>query len=420
MPVAELTPPRLARVPEGRLVAGVARGLGLHLGVDPLIIRIAFVLLTFASGAGAVMYAAFWAFVPLTDDPTYGAGRRLWPKKEPEPVHAMAAPSRADQAADMGRLIALATLALGVILVLNLVGVVNSAAWGIPLVLGGVGVAVLWRQADDAQRARLREAAGRQASAGGRIGWGRTLFGIVLVVAGLIAFLLAQEGISAAANGLLAVIVVLTGAALVAGPWLFRLGRELSAERVERVRSQERAEIAAHVHDSVLQTLTLIQRASDDPKEVIRLARAEERSLRGWLYKPTASFGATFSSAVETIAAEVEDAHRTPMDVVVVGDCSLDAALEPLLRASREAMVNAAKYAAEGGPVSVYAEVTDDSVELYVRDRGPGFDVDGIPDDRMGVRQSIVGRMERGGGTATIRSTSDQGTEVRLQMARAA
>ena len=312
----------------------------------------------------------------------------------------------------------MAALALGVILVLNLVGVVNSAAWGIPLVLGGVGVAVLWRQADDAQRARLREAAGRQASAGGRIGWGRTLFGVALVIAGLIAFLLAQEGISAAANGLLAVIVVLTGVGLVAGPWLFRLGRELSEERVERVRSQERAEIAAHVHDSVLQTLTLIQRASDDPKEVIRLARAEERSLRSWLYKPTASFGATFSGAVEAIAAEVEDAHRTPMDVVVVGDCPLDASLEPLLRASREAMVNAAKYAADGGPVSVYAEVTEESVELFVRDRGPGFDVDGIPEDRMGVRQSIVGRMERGGGTATIRSTGEQGTEVRLQMAR--
>ena len=105
-------------------------------------------------------------------------------------------PTRADQAADIGRLIALAALALGVILVLNLVEVVNSAAWGIPLVLGGVGVAVLWRQADDAQRARLREAAGRQASAGGRIGWGRTLFGVALVIAGLIAFLLAQEGIS--------------------------------------------------------------------------------------------------------------------------------------------------------------------------------------------------------------------------------
>ncbi len=411
--------PRLARVPEGRLVAGVARGLGLHLGVDPLIIRIAFVLLTFASGAGIVMYAAFWALVPLTEDPAYGAGRRLWPKKEPEPVPTVApVPTRADQAADMGRLIALAALALGVILVLNLVGVVNSAAWGIPLVLGGVGVAVLWRQADDAQRARLREAAGRQASAGGRIGWGRTLFGVALVIAGLIAFLLAQEGISAAANGLLAVIVVLTGVGLVAGPWLFRLGRELSEERVERVRSQERAEIAAHVHDSVLQTLTLIQRASDDPKEVIRLARAEERSLRSWLYKPTASFGATFSGAVEAIAAEVEDAHRTPMDVVVVGDCPLDASLEPLLRASREAMVNAAKYAADGGPVSVYAEVTEESVELFVRDRGPGFDVDGIPEDRMGVRQSIVGRMERGGGTATIRSTGEQGTEVRLQMAR--
>ena len=83
-------------------------------------------------------------------------------------------------------------------------------------------------------------------------------------------------------------------------------------------------------------------------------------------------------------------------------------------------MVNAAKYAADGGPVSVYAELEPAQASIFVRDRGPGFDLDAVPPDRLGVRQSIIGRMERNGGRAEITSALGHGAEVRLTMPRAA
>jgi signal transduction histidine kinase len=205
---------------------------------------------------------------------------------------------------------------------------------------------------------------------------------------------------------------------VVAGPWLYRLVRELADERAERIRSQERADLAAHVHDSVLQTLTLIQRRSDDPREVVRLARAEERALRQWLYQPAAVRTDSVSAALDRLAAEVEDDHGVALDVVCVGDASVDERLEALLQAAREAMVNAAKYAAAEGPVSVYAEVEPHEVSVYVRDRGPGFAVAAIPADRMGVRESIIGRVERAGGRAEVRTSPGEGCEVRLSMPR--
>lgn len=194
-----------------------------------------------------------------------------------------------------------------------------------------------------------------------------------------------------------------------------RLWRDLDAERHERIRSQERAEVAAHIHDSVLHTLTLIQRNSADPREVQRLARSQERELRTWLYAPRADPDQTFAAAVQKIVGEVEDTHGVPIDVVCVGDCPLDERLAAVLQAAREAMVNAAKYA-EAPSVSVYAEVEGDEIVLFVRDRGKGFDLEAMPLDRMGVRGSIIGRMERNGGTATVRTAPGEGTEVRLEI----
>jgi signal transduction histidine kinase len=203
--------------------------------------------------------------------------------------------------------------------------------------------------------------------------------------------------------------------------------RDLDTERRERIRSQERAEVAAHVHDSVLHTLTLIQRNAADPREVQRLARAQERDLRAWLYEPKADAEQHLAAAVRKAAAEVEDHHGLPIEVVCVGDCPLDDRLGAMLQAAREAMVNAAKYAGgpqsvDGEPVasslSVYAEVAGDDVSIFVRDRGAGFDLDAIPHDRMGLRESIIGRMERNGGKAEIRTAPGEGTEVRLEMRR--
>jgi signal transduction histidine kinase len=280
-----------------------------------------------------------------------------------------------------------------------------------PLVVTGVGVVVLWTQADDAQRARWRAATGNDRL----VGVLRTLTGVVLVVVGSSVVFSRQVGVGEAGPVAVAVLVVVAGLALVSGPWWLRMARELSAERAARIREQERAEIAAHVHDSVLHTLALIQRHADDPREIGRLARAQERDLRTWLYRPAPAEALTLRAAIERAAAEVEDAHGATVEVVVVGDCPLDDSGSALLHATREALVNAAKYAG-AAPVAVYAEVDADRIEVFVRDRGPGFDLARVPADRMGVRQSVIGRMERNGGRAVVRSAHGAGTEIRLEM----
>lgn len=213
--------------------------------------------------------------------------------------------------------------------------------------------------------------------------------------------------------------MLLAGFAIIAGPWTLSTVRELSAERRGRIREQERAELAAHLHDSVLHTLALIQRHVDDPREVQRLARGQERELRGWLYRPTRAPDQDFAAALEQLGAEVEDAHGIRVETVVVGTCRLDDRLVTLLQAVREATVNAARHA--GTPkIAVFAEIESDAVTVYVRDRGRGFDLSEIPDDRFGVKESIVGRMERNGGRASVRTARGDGTEVRLQMPLAA
>ena len=172
--------------------------------------------------------------------------------------------------------------------------------------------------------------------------------------------------------------------------------------------------MAAHIHDSVLQTLTLVQKRADDPRAVAQLARAQERELRGWLFTgDRAPASASLAAALEEAAAEVEDAHRVPIEVVAVGDAPVGDAANALVAAAREAMVNAAKFAPDAGDVAVYAELGPARSQVFVRDRGDGFDPDAVPEDRRGVRESIIGRMERSGGTARIRS-SEAGTEVEL------
>jgi signal transduction histidine kinase len=251
----------------------------------------------------------------------------------------------------------------------------------------------------------------------------RAAAGGALVIAGVTGFIVVRGSAAHLGAVLQAALAVLVGVALIAGPYLVRMTQDLSAERLMRIRAQERAEVAAHVHDSVLHTLTLIQRNAEDPRQVNRLARAQERELRAWLYRPEGTGRddepTTLAAAVRAAAAEVEDAHGVPVEVVCVGDCALDERLTAQMQAAREAMVNAAKYGGEGGAVQVYAEVEGKTVFVSVRDRGPGFDLDSIPTDRMGVRESIIGRMERHGGTARLRAVPDGGTEVELEMERA-
>jgi signal transduction histidine kinase len=120
---------------------------------------------------------------------------------------------------------------------------------------------------------------------------------------------------------------------------------------------------------------------------------------------------------VEQIASDVETAHGVPVDVVNVGDCPLDDDLSAMLAAGREAMVNAAKWSGAAS-VSVFTEVERKRVSVFVRDRGRGFDPDSTPGDRQGIATSIRGRMQRIGGSVTIRSTVGEGSEVELSVAR--
>jgi len=241
-------------------------------------------------------------------------------------------------------------------------------------------------------------------------------FGIALIAGAALIVLSRTGALDSAGDAILTILVAILALALVLAPFWWRLGRNLAAERAERIRSQERADMAAHVHDSVLQTLTLVQKRADDPRAVAQLARAQERELRGWLFSGDRAFAsASLATALEQTAAEVEEAHRVPIEVVAVGDGPVGDPGSALVAAAREAMVNASKFAPDAGEVAVYAELDPAHAEVFVRDRGGGFDPESLPADRQGIRESIMGRMERSGGTARIRS-SDAGTEVELQI----
>lgn len=401
--------PKLYRSSEGRMVGGVARGLAGHLGLPVLWVRVLFLLLAGFNGIGVLLYAVFWFFVPL------GVGG-VAEAKEPRDARSWLAGKRPDK----GQITALIALAVGTgVLIDNLnLGAANHAVW--PLLVIALGVALVWRQADNARRARWVE------MSHGKRFWpvARAAAGVFLVIAGVTGFLVVRGSGSHLGGELQAALAVLVGVALLAGPYLVRMTQDLSAERLMRIRAQERAEVAAHVHDSVLHTLTLIQRNAEDPREVSRLARAQERELRAWLYRPEGTGRddepTTLAAAVRAAAAEVEDAHGVQVEVVCVGDCPLDERLVAQMQAAREAMVNAAKYGGGTAAVQVYAEVEEARVFVSVRDHGPGFDLDRVPADRMGVRESIIGRMRRNGGAAQVRSAPGGGTEVELEMGRAA
>ncbi|MER6397839.1 PspC domain-containing protein [Kitasatospora sp. NPDC001603] len=464
MPGSERPPyRRLYRSPQGRMLGGVAHGLAVHLGLPVAWVRVAFVLLFFAQGIGALLYAAFWfvvpigigepaqrggahwvyvngAFVPAGSWQASGAsgaelskGRRGWIGRlrellqhalQGEPATAVVepggepAPGRAGRRqGGLGQLAALVMVVIGLIALLNALGVQTARPYTWPLLAIGVGVALVWRQADDSRWQRwfgLEEGEKRRGA------YTRVGGGVLLVVAGTIAFLAMQGSGSTLGSVVEASLAVLAGVLVLVGPYALRMWQDLGAERTARIRAQERAEIAAHVHDSVLHTLTLIQRRAEDPKEVLRLARAQERELRLWLYRPEAvaeDAPDTMAESLRAVVAEVEDRHGVPVELVVVGDCPMDERITAQMQAAREATVNAAKYGG-GGPVQVYAEVEGETVSVFVRDHGPGFDPDTVPEDRMGVRESIIGRMKRNGGTARVRPAPDGGTEVELEMER--
>jgi signal transduction histidine kinase/phage shock protein PspC (stress-responsive transcriptional regulator) len=409
-------PPRAFRSTDERLLGGVAAGLALHLGVDKTYVRAAFLVSSALGGFGVLVYAALWLMLPTDThleqrSPGLEAATRQGKR-----------PGRGRRLEDVGLLVALAAVGIGVVVLAQTVFGGSVVFW--PVLLGVVGLAVLWRQADEAQRERWVDSTGRidfvraVVGAGGTAAWVRLVAGVGLLLAALVLFALqtGQSGqVGVARDVVVAGVLGVAGLALMVGPWLFRLTGDLSEERAARVRSQERADMAAHLHDSVLQTLALIQKHAGDPKTVGTLARAQERDLRSWLYGEEPPPDTSVASALKAAAAEVEDGHGVPVEVVTVGDAPVSERLRPLVLAAREAMVNAAKHSG-ADQVDVYAEAGPHATEVFVRDRGRGFDEHAVPEDRLGVRNSIVDRMRRHGGTAEIRTAPGDGTEVRLTM----
>ena len=373
------------RPAHGRLLSGVAAGTAAHLRLPPLWVRAAFVVLT-AFGVGFVAYALLWFTMPT----------------------ATAEQAEQVRTPEAGRL---QTLGLAVLGFGALTLVTRAMGWGgtglvVPLLLLGTGLVVIWRQLDT-DRA-LDRATERWALAGG------TLLGVLGVVA-----LLGTTGqLANARNGFAATLVILVGLVLATAPLWRRLLVQRAAERSARIRSEERAAVAAHLHDSVLQTLSLIQRHAAEPQQVTRLARSQERELRAWLYEPAVVAGGTWAAAVSALVADVEADHEVTVESVVVGDTPLDDAVTALGQATREAVVNAAKHSGASS-VALYSEVTPAQVSVFVRDRGAGFDPGAVPADRRGLRDSVVGRLHRHGGTALVRSAPREGTEVELCLPRA-
>ena len=290
-----------------------------------------------------------------------------------------------------------------------------------PVALAAIGSAVIWARGNDDDRGRwLQGAQGGnpvETLFGDRASMPRLVVGGLMVATGMGFALATSDALAAAGSALLAITVTAAGLVLILGPWILRLYRALTEERRERIRSAERAEMAAHLHDSVLHTLALIQRA-DAPMEVVTLARRQERELRSWLYgQPAPLERERLGAAVETLASRVEELHAVAVDAVVVGDEPLDERSRAVVLACQEAAVNAARHSGVAR-VAVYVEAEADGITAYVRDEGKGFDPEAIPSDRRGIRDSIRGRIERQGGTVTITTEPGAGTEVALHVPR--
>jgi signal transduction histidine kinase len=399
----------LRRADEGRIAGGVAAGISARTGMSVTLIRAIFFVTAFISGFGLAIYVLAWLFLPSVGESSTIASRA---------------------ASDL-RGIALAAVAASMLVVVLVIvsilgiGLLGSFSW--PLVIAAAGLVLIWRNASTGEQASMQGFT--QPLLGAAESGKRSRIGLRLMIAGLLLIIglwvLASDREPVALLRPLGGLVLVVGAVVVVlGPWWVRVLRNLVVERQARIRAEERADIAARVHDSVLQTLALIQRRADSPQQVIQLARAQERELRSWLFDGRApgsmdGVDATFAAAVRRIQQDVEAQHGVAVEAVTVGDCEIDDDLNALLAAAREATVNAAKWSG-AQVVSVFTEVEPTEVSVFVRDRGRGFDPETVPADRKGLAESVRARMDRRGGRAAIRSVLGEGTEVSLTMPRTA
>ena len=378
---------------EDRWLGGVASAIATEIGVAPLLIRVAFVLLTLSGGIGLALYAAAWLSFTLHE------------QRHPRPAYQPVPKGRSER----HRVFGVSAIVLGAVLFSRkalAIGLEDASLW--PVAVAAFGMLLAWSS--------------------GKVDWAapyelaRAVGGLTLAAAGVIGFIALNFGASAAPKALLVSTAVLSGVVLVVAPWLWRAASQVSRARLERLRANERAEVAAHLHDSVLQTLSLIQRSAGDRAATASLARRQERELRDWLFGRTTAGQASekerdFRASLGALASEVEALHGVPVEVVVVGDGRVDERSAAVLSAAREAIVNAARHSG-AARVDVYAELGPSSLELFVRDTGRGFDPAAVPSDRGGLSESIVGRMQRAGGHASVSSEPGRGTEVSLVLPR--
>jgi signal transduction histidine kinase len=388
----------------------VAAGLSRRTGIDVMVIRTALVVGTLLTGGFiAFLYVAAWLLVPAA-----GAESNIASKARTD---------RRGIALAVG-LVSLLIIVLPLVAALHLGWPGNFAGAALVSV---AGLVLIWRNAPEDEQAVMRRLAEPLLG----LGTGHRRRGLLLRILITLILLGAGVGLLHSANEnvkllkpLAGVVLLISAMAVLLGPWWLRIARDLVIERAARIRAEERADMASRVHDSVLQTLALIQRRADQPQQVIQLARAQERELRSWLFDGRAPGSIdgedmTFADGVRLIQQEVEAQHGIAVEVVIVGDCPLNDDLAALLAAAKEATVNAAKWSG-ANVVSLFAEVEPAEVSLFVRDRGKGFDPETIPGDRKGLAESVRARMARHGGSAAIRSTPGEGTEVSLTMPRAA
>jgi len=384
-----------ARSSTDRMLFGVCGGAARRYGVDAYVVRIALLLLTLTGGLGVVLYVVGFAL--------------SGPPEELSPL-----PKAAEPGLVSARTIAVAAGTGGLLMTARNIGLWPGDAIMVPAIIVATGSALLWYHGREAHP----EGDPLERVLQGRATPLRALGGVALALAGVVALVARGVRVDQLPAALAALAMALAGAAVLVGPYIGRLTTQLRDEERARIRDQERNDMAAHLHDSVLQTLALMQRAAADPRRMVMLARRQERELRSWLYdaKSSAEVG-SLSARAEGIAAEVELDHGMPVDLVVVGDIEVTAAVDALLLAVREATVNAAKHAT-ADLVSVYIEVEPNTVTAFVRDKGVGFSASEIGDDRRGIAMSIRDRIERVGGRAVLDSAPGAGTEWELAVPR--
>lgn len=397
------------------MLCGVCQGVGMHLGAPVALVRVLFAVAACLFGAGIVTYAFLWVTVP-SGDPMAEAARRARARAAADMPLAKgnrstgAAYGQDGEGGEHGESLAEAIRRAPRVPLITVTGMALLALCGmltvtgvpmalfVPLLLatGAVGVSWLHANEPDWQTRSL-------------------LIGVALLVVA-VALFAALNFVTFAdkALALLVVLATLLAVGLMLAPWTTAMSRRLTREQALKEREEERADMAAHLHDGVLQTLALIQLHSNEPNTVFTLARSQERELREWLYQERGTSERSVSAGVRELAARIEDEHGRPVEVVTVGDARPSAQTDALLDATAQALLNAVMHGGE--PISVYCEAGPAKVEVFVRDHGDGFDVQAVPPDRLGIRESIVGRIRRRGGRAEIVSRPGWGTEVRMHM----